>query len=110
MEIYKRKFAEEYKRLSTEQLMEFIQKAKINEAEYTFESANTKAFYVKCSGNGTFNKTEEGFNIAGKKGSQLKIEYNQIHDVIFLIGDDKKFDIKDVKGNNIIIKIISEGK
>jgi hypothetical protein len=105
VEQYKRKFQEEYKRITVEQLVEFLQKGKIGEVSYIYESVNSKSFYIKCSGSGKFVKTNEGFNIVGEEDHSVKVEYNQIQDVIFLIGDTKKFDIKDIKGNNIIIEV-----
>lgn len=105
IKVYKRKFKEEYERISIEKFVEFMQKSKIGEVSYVFDSVSAKSFSIKCIGIGKLIKTDDGFNIIGEDTQKVEIEYNQIQDVIFVLGDEKQFDLKDIKGNNIIITV-----
>lgn len=97
---------EQYQRIDDNQFTEFITKTKIKQMGYDFKSTPGKEFQFEFKGVGDFTKIESGFKVVGKKGG-VKVEYNQIHDVLFVDEKGKKiFDLKDIKGNNLLVWVV----
>lgn len=97
---------EQYQRIEDSQFVEFITRTKIARMGYDFSSTPGKEFQFDFKGDGEFQRSDTGFKVIGKRGS-VAIEYNQIHDVLYVEEKGKKiFDLKDIKGNNLLIWVV----